>query len=602
MNLRYTYTLLTLLTILCVAPAAMAQKKPAAKKPAPVAKKADAQTIGDAASKVSSDTTKKAPGGANGQPANGGSLSEEIVITTAYKPLLADAVKIRRNPDMEDKAPFKAPLTYTPLDKRLDRNTDIKQLDAMKMPPEVDSIPLNNVVRLGLGNMKTTFGEAYFGNGRDEALQVSGYVKHFAQQGTAFQNQKTSTQQIGVFGKSIGNLNSLSGRIDYSSNSNYFYGYDLTDPPPPEKFYPAHQYFRTLSAEGELAKNYKDVEKDFTYAVKAQGYIFSNRFNARETNLALSGFLNQTVKQFYAGLGASLDLSTQKDNAYSINNSIARVNPYIKFQGTNYKIDAGITLATEFGFSSRVFIFPAAKAELQVIPKYVRLFVEAKGDINKSTFRNFFGQNPFLGENISIKNSVDELDISAGLKGTITAGLNFKAAIYRNSVKNMPLLVSNFDFANGYNKFKVIYDDGKARVNGFIGELDYKASEDFNLFGRVEFTDYHMGSEAWAWNLPKFKLTAGTSIRINNKVSITGSLVYRDETFDPYVTAARKAAGATRTGLDAFADLNGGVQYKATKNIAIFGQVNNILNAGSQNWLYYPNYGFNIFGGASYSF
>ncbi len=600
MKLRHTFTLLTLPMVLCFATAANAQKRPA-QRPATPAKKADAQTIGDAASKVARDTTKNG-GSANKPPQNGGNLTEEIVITTAYKPVLADAVKIRRNPDLEDKAPFKAPLTYTPIDKRLERNTDIRQLNAMRMPAEVDSIPTNNYVKVGLGSLKTTFAEGYFGNGKDEALQVAGYFKHLGQRGTAFPKQNTMTNQIGVFGKSIGAVNSLSGRIDFSNRSNYFYGYNKYDPPAANVFTPAQQSFNTISAEGELAKNYRDVENDFTYAVKLQGYSFSDKFSARETNLALSGFLNQTVKQFYAGASASLDLTTQKDLAYSISNSIARVNPYIKFQGTNYKIDAGITIASEFGFSSRFFIFPAAKAELQVIPKYARLFVEAKGDINKSTFRNFYALNPFLGPNVAIRNSVDQLDISAGLKGTLAPGLNFKASIFRNSVKNMPLMVSNFNFAQGYNKFKVIYDDGAARVSGFTGEIDYKALDGLSIFGRAEIFDYQMASEQQAWNLPKVKITAGTSIRINDKVLINGSILFRGETYDPYVTPAMAANGATKTTIDPFADLSGGVEYKATKKITIFGQVNNILNANSQNWLYYPNYGFNIFGGASYSF
>ncbi|MGY3213006.1 hypothetical protein [Mucilaginibacter sp. HD30] len=600
MKLRYTLTLLTLLMVLCFTLGADAQRRPA-QKPATQPKKADAQNIGDAASKIKVDTTKNG-GAANNAQQSGGSLSEEIVITTAYKPVLADAVKLRRNPDMEDKAPFKAPLTYTPIDKRLERNTDIKQLNAMRMPAEVDSIPTNNFVRAGVGSLKTTFAEGYFGNGKDEALQVAGYFKHFGQSGTAFEKQNTITNQVGVFGKSIGSVNSLSGRIDFSNRSNNFYGYNPYDPPPAANFFPAHQYFNTISAEGELVKNYRDVENDFTYALKLQGYGFADRFKARENNVAISGFLNQTIKQFYAGASASLDLTTQKDEQYSINNSIARVNPYIKFQGTNYKIDAGVTLATEFGFSSRFFIFPAAKAELQVIPKYARLFVEAKGDINKSTLRNFYAVNPFLGQNLGIRNSVDELDISAGLKGTLAPGLNFKATIYRNSVKNMPLMVSNFNIAAGYNKFKVLYDDGTARVNGFNGELDYKATEDVNIFGSVEFVDYQLASEKTAWNLPKFKLKGGASIRINDKVIVNGTLLYRGQTFDPYVSASMQAAGATRSAIDAFADLSGGVEYKVTKKITIFGQVNNILNADSQNWLYYQNYGFNIFGGASYSF
>jgi outer membrane receptor for ferrienterochelin and colicin len=207
-----------------------------------------------------------------------------------------------------------------------------------------------------------------------------------------------------------------------------------------------------------------------------------------------------------------------------------------------------------------------------------------------------------LGPNIGIRNSVDELDISAGLKGTLLPGLNFKATIYRNSVKNMPLMVSDFNMAAGYNKFKVIYDNGSARVSGFTGELDYKATEDLNIFGSAEFIDYQLASEQYAWNLPKFKLKGGASIRINDKVIVNGTLLYRGQTFDPYVSPSMQALGATKSSIDAFADVSGGVEYKVTKKITIFGQVNNILNANSQNWLYYSNYGFNIFGGASYSF
>ena len=138
--------------------------------------------MGDAAAENRIQLKK---GGANGKATNPNSLSEEITITTAYKPVLADAVKIRRNPDLEDKTPFKAPLTYITLDKTLDRNTDIRQLEPMKMPAEQDSVPSNNYVKVGLGNLKTTFGEVYVDNGKDAGLQV----------GAALQNTWTSKDQ-----------------------------------------------------------------------------------------------------------------------------------------------------------------------------------------------------------------------------------------------------------------------------------------------------------------------------------------------------------------------------------------------------------------------
>lgn len=611
MKLRYIYTLLTLIALLYFAPA-NAQTKPktkkaaaktVAKKPAKKAvktastQKSDAKKIGDAVAKTNSaaDTAKS---GGNNPNKNSNSLSEEIVVTTDYKPVLADAVKIRRNPDLEDATPYKAPLTYTPLDIRLEQNSDIRQLDAMKMPAQQDSIPTNNFIQVGLGNLKTTYGEGYFSTGSDQGLQAGGYIKHLAEQGS-LNKQNESTNEVGIFGKSIGATNSLNGRIDYKYNSNYFYGYNQADPS--TEVTPGKQHFSILSAEGDLAKNYADVPNDFTYALKLKGYTYSDAYDARESNVVLSGFLNETVKQFYAGVAGSLDLTTQKDSLYNYNNSLLRINPYIKFQGDMYKIDAGVNIVDQFGFSSNFYIFPAAKLELQVIPKYVRLFVEAKGDVNKSTLLDFSTVNPFIGQNIDIKNSVDKLDLSAGLKGTLAPGLSFKAFIFRNSVKYMPLMVSNF--GPGGNKFAVIYDNGDSRINGFTGELDYKASDDVDVFGRVEFKDYQMAQQAQAWNLPKFKLTAGTAIHINRKVDITGSLLLRGTTYDiPYADALTLRSTFPPTTIGSFVDLSGGVNYKATDKISIFVKANNILDRSNASWLYYPDYGFNIFGGVGFAF
>lgn len=609
---RILYTLLTLVIVFYFAPANAQNKTTKKKAPAkttktkpakaPAKAKSSAKKTDNAAATVQ-DTTRKGGQANNAAGKNPASLSEEIVVTTAYKPVLADAVKIRRNPDLEDKTPFKAPLTYITLDKRLERNTDIRQLEAMKMPPQADSVPLNNYARLGLGNLKTTFGEAYFNNGRDNALQVGGFIKHLSQSGTAEPKQNMIRDQVGVFGKAITDDNTFTGRIGYNRLGTYFYG---TDPENTQiSFNPQKQHFSTLSGEGEITKNFKDVDNEFTYAVKVNGYIWNNAYQAKENNLVVSGFLNETVNQFYAGIGASLDMSTQKDSLYSYNNSLVRLNPYLKFQGDNYKIDAGLNLVRGFGFSTKAYIFPAAKAELQVIPKYVRLFAEVKGDVDKSSLRDFSDTNPFIGENINIENAVDRLDISIGLKGTLAPGLGFKATIFRNSVKNLPMFVNNFE--SGSNKFTVIYDGGNTRVSGLNGELDYKASDDFNIFGRVEFRDYVMATEQQPWNLPKFKLTAGMAIHINDKVTINGTVLFRGIANDRLISITTLLDGSSSTTttivpINSFADLSGGIEYKINNRLSIFGQVNNILNSINQVWLYYPNYGFNIFGGVGYHF
>ncbi|MBS1530013.1 MAG: TonB-dependent receptor [Bacteroidetes bacterium] len=597
MKIKYIYTLLSLIVVFYVVPAYAQNKKSKKKEPAKAsqkapAKKTTAQKTTAPAASTAQDTTKK------GQ--NDNNLTEEIIVTTNYKPVLADAVKIRINPDLSDKTPFKAPLTYVTLDKRLERNTDIKQLEAMKMPPEVDSVLSNNYARLGLGNFKTTYGEVYVNNGKDEGLQLGAFAKHLAQSSSNLNKQNEIRDEVGVFARGVTDENSFTGRLNYSRLGTNFYGFDQANPP--GAFTPLAQHFNTFSGEGEITKNYKDEPNAFTYAVKLNGYIWNDAFQAKENNIVLTGFLNETVNQFYAGLGASLDLSTQQDSAYSISNNILRLNPYLKFQGDNYKIDAGLNLAREFGFSSRAFIFPSVKAEFQVIPKYVRIFAEASGDVNKSSLRDFSVINPYMGQDITIINSVDKLDLSVGLKGMLAPGLGFKATVFRNSVKDLPMFVSNFNASRTNNTFQVIYDNGNSRVTGFNGELDFKASDDFDLFGRVEFRNYVLATEAQPWNLPKFKLTAGTVIHITSQLSVNATLLYRGSTFDRTVTTNGATTTTTFIPISGFADLNGGVEYKLNSRFSIFGQVNNILNTTNQVWLYYPNYGFNIFGGVGVHF
>jgi len=608
MKIRYI-TIITVAALLCSAhvnaQTKQDKKKPAAKtttkKPAVKTKAAAPVADKKAASLAKSlpasvDTTKR---GGNKTPntpnPNNSSLSEEIVVTTAYKPVLAEAVKIRRSPDLEDQEPFKAPLSYTNvLDKTLQLNTDIRQIDAMKMPREQPEEVFNNYAKLGGGNLKTTFGEVYINNGNDPGLQLGGFAKHFGQAGSIYE-QNYSKEEAGIFGKSIGETSTISGRINYSLRNNYFYGFDITQAPP-AGLNVAKQHFSTLSGEAEIAKNTTREEKQFIYSLKLGGYTFSDAYQANENNLVLSGYINQTVGQFYAGLNGSLDFTTVKDSLYNRSNNLIRANPYIKFEGENYKIDAGIKIVSLFGYKTEVNIFPAARLEFQIVPKYIRLFAEANGDVDRSSIRDFTEINPFLGKNINIQNAVDQLDLTVGLKGMLAPGLGFKASIFRNSVKDMPLFVSNFNTTNTYNRFNVIYDNGKSRVSGFNGELDYKASDDFDIFGRVEFKDYQLASELQAWNLPKFKLTAGTTIHINKQINVNGSLLLRGSTYD------RTGATNQIANIESFADLSGGVEYKVNNKFSVFLQGNNLLSNGSQTWLYYPNYGFNIFGGVGYKF
>ena len=49
-------------------------------------------------------------------------------------------------------------------------------------------------------------------------------------------------------------------------------------------------------------------------------------------------------------------------------------------------------------------------------------------------------------------------------------------------------------------------------------------------------------------------------------------------------------------------DLNAGLEFKATKNLGVWAQFNNIFNKEYQRWSQYPVYGFNFVAGVVFSF
>jgi len=243
-----------------------------------------------------------------------GTLTEEIEVVRPYKPILAEAVKIRRSPDLNDAQPFRPVLNYTIIDKKLELNSNIKELQAQKLADEKQAVLQNNYLKIGAGNFNTGLGEIYLNTGQDEALQAGIFIKHNSQQGN-INKQQFSHQQASLFGRSVRDQNNLSGRISYDRKSTFFYGFnpDLAIPSGD----PAKQRFNLIEADGELVNNYSENTDLLNYAVKASGYIFNNIFYGRENTFALSGYANKELSNFTIGLGTSVDFTSSKDSFYT---------------------------------------------------------------------------------------------------------------------------------------------------------------------------------------------------------------------------------------------------------------------------------------------
>ncbi|PWS26074.1 hypothetical protein DHW03_18690 [Pedobacter yonginense] len=532
-------------------------------------------------------------------------VNEEIEVVRPYKPILAEAVKLRRSPNLDDVKTYKAKLNYSLTDRKLELNSDIKKLQAQQLADEKETVLINNYVKGAFGSLATLLGEAYFNTGKDEGLQVGGYFKHFSQEGK-LNKQNSSSQQLSVFGRSILEENTISGRVNFERNGVHFYGIDNDRPalnPNPEK-----QALTMFEAEGELVKNFTEDEDALSYALKANGYVWSDKFSAKENYFTANGYLNKRISSLNLGLAAAAEFGNTKDALTSVGNNLLRLNPYIRLQVKGAKITAGINFVQEFGAYSSSRIFPSVTADFTLIPDYLQIFGEVKGDVNRNSLKGFTDENPWLNSNILIKNTVEKLSFSAGIKGTGGPGFGYKARVYVKQFDDMPLFINNY---TDFNKFDVIYDFGKTKLTGLEGEISVQVSDALKWTGKLNVDDWKPAQETYSWFKPGLKVSSNFVYTYNKKLSFNAGVVIQDDVkaklniaapVSPLQYVVPNPAIESIVTVKGYVDLGLGAEYRINNKFSVFAKANNILNSNYSRYLFYQVNGFNIFGGLTYSF
>lgn len=518
---------------------------------------------------------------------------EEIDVVRSYKPVLADAVKIRRSPDLNDTKPFNPKINYDILDKKLALNSSIRALEAQKLAKQKIEELKNNFAKLALGNLGTTLGQLNIATGQDEALQAGFNVDHLAISGPLNQ-QKMSRQGLSAYGRSIGEALVLEGKLGYNRNSNYFYGID-----PNGSFAnlnPEKQRFNFFEAEGTVFNRVDaDNETDLGYSAKINASLFNNAFSAKETAFAISGGASKALNKFTLGANGVLDFTTSDDLGYNFKNHLFKINPYLKIGTDAFKFSVGINYVNEFGTNQRINFFPAASLDFMLIKNYLTVFGSFGGDVDKTKLKDLTDVNPFLNENILLRNTVKKVDAAGGIRGTFSANIGFKAAVIYQTVSDLSYFINN---TNKRQKFDVDYFAGNTNILGFTGELNVNFSDAFNVDSKVNLRQYDNSAEH-AWLLPGFTLNSTASFKINEQIKLEGDLYFQGETKAKILNSS---AAYTLKNIPAFADISIGVAYQYNKKISGFVKANNILGKEYQRLPYYPNYGINILGGLSYGF
>jgi len=521
------------------------------------------------------------------KPEPSGTLSEEIEVVRPYKPVLANAAKIRRNPDLTTAPIFKPVLSYQILDRKLELNTDIRQLQYQQMAEQKPPSLSNNYLKFGAGTLKTGLAELYLNTKRNETSQAGLAFTHFSAQ-DKLPKQQFSKQQFEAFGKNIGAKYVLSARANYNRLGTYFYGFDpiaLINPNP------AKQALQAIQLQGDLANKFVEGDKKWAYNLRLQADLFSNATQGKENNMGIQTSLSKSVNHLSFGLNTKLDFSSIKQGASKVANNLAKANPYAQYRKNDINIRIGLNIAQEFGQISRLSTLPLVEISAPLSGKEVFFIAGLKGDVVKTSLFEYSFINPYLGGNQAIQNSITKSDIFAGLSGNFGPSVGFKAKGVFKRISNLPLFVNT---STDLSTFNLIYDAGTSQLTGFNVDVNIQASDVFSLETSLESINYKLATETKAWFRPNFSLNTALRAQLNAKTALSAGLNYRGQSYGKLANLPVSIKG--------YLNMDLGATYQVDKKWSGFVQASNLLDTKYQQYLYYNGFGRQIFGGISYSF
>ncbi len=510
-------------------------------------------------------------------------LSEEVNVVRQYKPILAEAIKINTNPEIKVEDQGKENPNYTFNKYRIDSNLKINAVQVEKMKNESISKLYNYYFRMGGGNNKTSYIEAWANNLRSKEWVLGAHYRHQAQVGS-IKNMAYSDNTIDAYAKRIYEKQSIGIAMIYDRDVNHFYGYDHS------LFnYEAskvRQNYQLFGIQSNVNSN-SLAYNNFAYQGNFDFYTVKDRFNTSENRFALGADFK--YKEFKSNIG--IDIATYEDSL-SAKNNLFFIEPRLKLKEAGINFEVGANIYQEFGDNSNFHIYPHVSANYNIKEIDALVYASFSGRMKKNSLRDFYQENPFLGDNISILNTNEKINLTAGIRGKIDVKNTYQINIQHQLLARAAYFVARND---AYRTYDVIYDGPDAAQTNISLQYNHFSSEKLRIFAGFDHTIFKLDSIQYAWHRPNSIFRLGSTYNISNKFLIDAQLYSYSK------MKGREVNGIAKT-INGGVDLNLGIDYRYSKIISVYLNLNNLLSYKRETFNYYTGLGFQAMLGASFRF
>jgi len=553
-------------------------------------------------------------------------FEKDVIIVKPYEPAISDAYKYSTQPKIEDTVRIPPSFDYTIESRKKEVDFDVEPIKAAKTVGEPLTKLYRGYIRLGYGNYFTPYAEIDYNALRSKNYLFGVTGKHISSGGklklvddeNVFSGYNDN--KLGIYAKGFYNNSTVSGNLNYISSRVYYYGFDeryLNDiEPGRDREDIDNNTYNILDFNARYRSNYTD-SLHFNYDINLDCYnIQHNDDNIFDANmLSVTGDINKFINykknilgsEFgisYYDQGRSFRFKTVYDTVKQY--TVIKFDPYAGIIGDDWGIRVGLnTFVAYTDDNDPVFRFyPQASAQYNMVGNFLIPYFGITGDYMVNDFRSVLQENKFIEPRLAVYRSDYRIFSYGGIKGNFSPEMQYDVKVTYAKIDDMYFYVNNTENYGVLgakdiylmNNFVVVYDD--IEYLDFFGELDFKYSKKLGFMLKADYSIYTMTNEFRPWHVPDYEVVFGAKYNLRNKI-LVNALIYH--------IGGQSVKSWNPGGIEDYIELDGtidvslGIEYRYSKILSAFIDLNNIASQNYYRWHNYPTQGFNFIAGITYS-
>lgn len=464
-----------------------------------------------------------------------------------------------------------------------------------------------NQLKIGGGNYGASYFEGNFASKRskDKSYGLNLFHQSFANGPIDGRNSGSGYQRVNPYGKLIFQKAVLNAEAYYERHNNYLYGYDTAMTSEVDRD-TLQRTFHTIGAKISL-EDHND-NSQYHYGLDIDAYqLFTNINNSEfsfDYNFQNSFDLNDDFSIYFNADGFISNLKFEElDSAQ--NRNLLRFKPGVKFIREKLKIGLGLNMVNEndtLQGMDKFHVYPDLNIVYTPFDK-MSVFGGLKGDVRANRYRDFLMENPYLDNTIGVYNTLMPFQFYGGLNGSLSNFFGYELGFSVASVRHNFGYEAIYSESQGEIRYRTKYfNENNTEANVYASVSTDIAQLKINLRG--DYFYYNVGETQLMPFRPNYTLKLNSQYWIANKVKI-GLNAYLQGCMNNVNTFVQENASYSFNvdeSIPPIYDLGIKLGYQLSNRSQVFLHANNLIANKYEYYLGYPNRGFQILGGFTYSF